>query len=208
MSVLTSYRTVTFNNTTDFDGTPYVLLTFPDNHEHQSQELAEVRYASKFSRIVEFTVGGYYFNSRMLINERRDVYAGGPPTAPITSHIAYLAHEHDDLAALFAQGRVEILEGVYIVAGGRYSREEKRINLCPFNAITYADRNATCPLPILTGDLKSNGFTPKAGIDWQINNDAFAYVSATKGLRSGAWNARATNQPSLGPARDETVLVL
>ena len=33
--------------------------------------------------------------------------------------------------------------------------------------------------------------TPKAGINWAINDDLFAYLSFTKGFRSGGWTGRA-----------------
>ncbi|RYD62001.1 MAG: TonB-dependent receptor, partial [Sphingomonadales bacterium] len=205
ITLLASYRRVHFDNTTDFDGTPFVLLTFNDNHELQRQKSAELRYASHFSDIVEFTAGGYYYDSKLLINERRDVYAGGPVANPTISRTAYVAKEHDKSAAAFVQGRVKVAESLYGVAGGRYSEERKAINLCPFNAVSYLDRRAACPAAILPGRLKSTGFTPKIGVDWQITDRVFTYVSATKGLRSGAFNARATNLPSLGPARDESV---
>ncbi len=205
VTLLTGYRKVNFNSTTDFDGTPFTLLTFKDNMEQHSQKSGELRYASTFSDILEFTVGLYYYDARLNVLERRDVYAGGGPAAPLTSRTAYLSRGHDTSKAAFFQGRYEIVEGLNLVAGGRYSDELKRISVCPFNATTYANPDAVCPVALLPGRLRSTGFTPKFGVDWQVSSDVFTYASVTKGLRSGSFNARATNLPSLGPALDETV---
>lgn len=206
VTAVLGYRKVQYNSSTDFDGSPYTVFQFPDNRESQSQKSAEIRYASKFSDIVEFTAGLYYFTQRYSVGERREYYSGGGAATPIITQLGNVADEVDKSYAAFLQGQVRIFDNVSLVLGGRYNHETKRIELCPFNTATFVDLSmASCPVDRLNGRLKASGFTPKIGIDWQVADNAFAYVSATKGLKSGAFNSRATNQPTLGPALDESV---
>lgn len=206
VTAVLGYRKVQYNSSTDFDGSPFTIFQFPDNRESQSQKSAELRYASRFSDLIEFTAGLYYYTQKYSVGERREFYAGGGAATPIISRLGNLADGKDESYAAFFEGRIGILENVKLALGGRYNHETKRIELCPFNAATFIDLSmANCTVPRLNGYLKATGFTPKVGIDWQVSDNVFAYVSATKGLKSGAFNSRATNQPTLGPALDESV---
>lgn len=206
VTTVLGYRKVRYGSSTDFDGSPYLIFQFPDNRESQSQKSGELRYASKFSDVVEFTAGLYYFTQQYSVGERREYYAGGGAAAPIYVHVANVAREKDRSYAAFLQGSVKVLDGVKLVLGGRYNDEKKQIEICPFNATLFTNLSMdACPVARLDGELRAKGFTPKLGVDWQVTDDVLAYVSATKGLKSGAFNARATNLPSLGPALDESV---
>ncbi|AUN31509.1 TonB-dependent receptor [Niveispirillum cyanobacteriorum] len=206
VSLVTGYREVKFNSSTDFDGSPYVVFEFPDNRERQHQYSGELRYASNFSDTVEFTAGLYYFTQEMYIAERRAAYASGPATAPVISRTVGIAKTDDSSYAVFGQGSVKFTDQLSLILGGRYTVEKKEIELCPFNAALYTSLNfEACPVTRLNGDDKWNSFSPKIGLDYKVDDDVLLYASWTKGFRSGSFNARATNAAVLGPVDQETV---
>jgi iron complex outermembrane receptor protein len=47
--------------------------------------------------------------------------------------------------------------------------------------------------------------TPRVAIDYSFTDDVLAYVSWSRGFRSGGWNGRATTPTSIGPYNPETV---
>jgi iron complex outermembrane receptor protein len=204
-TLITGYRHVTYNSSTDFDGTPFPVFSFPDNRENQKQFSSELRYASKFSDVVEFTAGLYYFTQKLFVGERRAAYTGGGAANPIISRTASLTEAKDDSIAGFAEGRVHFTPTLTAIVGGRYTHEKKRILVCPQSAVNYALLDfANCPTR-LTGEKSWNAFSPKAGVEWQANPDTLAYVTYTKGFRSGNFNGRAGNLIQLGPVDPETV---
>ncbi|WP_288484560.1 TonB-dependent receptor [uncultured Novosphingobium sp.] len=83
----------------------------------------------------------------------------------------------DDQKAVYAQATYEILDGLKITAGGRYT-----IAKYQFNAFTAG--------PLFTTDGKSDtlratskDFTPKIGLSYQADSNNFFYANAAKGVR-------------------------
>jgi iron complex outermembrane receptor protein len=48
-------------------------------------------------------------------------------------------------------------------------------------------------------------FTPRISIDHHFNDSVMAYLSWSRGFRSGGWNGRASTPPNIGPYDPETV---
>ncbi|RMF11564.1 MAG: TonB-dependent receptor [Alphaproteobacteria bacterium] len=204
-TLITGYRDVTYNTSTDFDGSPFTVFHFPDNRESQNQFSAELRYASSFSDWMEFTVGLYYFTQEFEIGERRQFFGGGTPDNPIEITSAGLAFTDDESYAIFGQGSVDLTPDVSLIIGGRYTYEEKQITLCPFNAAVFDSLSlGDCPT-VLNADDDWSSFAPKVGIDWHGSDDILLYGSWSKGFRSGSFNSRAPFAEALGPVDEETV---
>ena len=125
VTLVTGYREVRYDTSTDFDGSPFTVFHFPDNREDQNQISAELRYASTFSDVVEFTAGVFYFAQEMEIGERREFFAGGTAENPTIARSAGLAVTDDNSYAVFGEGSFAVTERLSLVAGGRYTHEEK-----------------------------------------------------------------------------------
>jgi iron complex outermembrane receptor protein len=82
--------------------------------------------------------------------------------------------------AVFGQATYEIVDGLSAVAGARYTRETT-----DFFALTIGSAAGN-----QVGHDTFSSFTPKLGLNWEINDDVFTYVSWTKGTRSGGFNSR------------------
>ena len=69
---IASYRELTYDSSTDFDGSPITLFHFPNNHEEQEQQTFELRYAGSYTENIDYVVGVSYFEQEMFVGERRD----------------------------------------------------------------------------------------------------------------------------------------
>ncbi|MDB5687547.1 MAG: TonB-dependent receptor [Rhizorhabdus sp.] len=80
---VTGYRHVNYQFSFD-DGTPFVIIEFPRGNEIKSEQYSEeLRFASTFSDVVDFVVGGYYDHHTLDIVERRiQANLVAAPTAP------------------------------------------------------------------------------------------------------------------------------
>lgn len=105
--------------------------------------------------------------------------------------------------ALYAQVDYEIFDRLTLVAGGRFTEEEKEIDLKPtsFGGMTTADLKAAG----IDTLLETSEFTPKLGVDYQLKDDVMLFVSATRGFKAGGWNSRTAYIPqTFEPMTPET----
>jgi iron complex outermembrane receptor protein len=91
--------------------------------------------------------------------------------------------------AVFGQGTFALTHGLSATAGLRYTGERKTIDnsgrldtqnvpplLVPGSSYTYIDA------------ISHDAWTPKLGLEWRVREQTFAYVSATRGFKSGGFN--------------------
>ena len=87
--------------------------------------------------------------------------------------------------ATFVHLSYALTDRLSLTLGGRYSYEEKEYSID--SIFPNSGKVATPP----TKDSQDwSKFTPKVGIDYQINNDLMVYASVTQGQKSGGWNPR------------------
>ncbi len=197
---IAGYREVDFDSSTDFDGSPITLFHFPDNRETQDQSSVELRYASSFSDTFNFTTGVYWFDSSFFVGEQRDTFGGALGTVRT---IGKTLQDQTQYAA-FAQGTWTFAEQWDLVAGARYTKEEKEIEFTPPGVRRCQPDFTGCTLT-LPGDDSWNNFSPKLGVNYRPADGQLAYASWTRGSRSGVYNSRAQRVEFLGPSEPETV---
>ena len=186
-----------FDSSTDFDGTPYTLFHFPDNTENQHQNSAEIRYASNFSEIFEFTAGLYFFEQNFFVGEKRAILYG---LSDINQ--AGIADVDHEIQAIFAQGQYNFNEKFSLTLGGRYTEEEKSILFSPPGTCELDFSSCT---KVLNKNASFESFTPHLALNYNASDDLMYYVSYTEGYRSGTFNQRAQTVEFLGPAEEESV---
>ena len=179
---IASYRELTYDSSTDFDGSPITLFHFPDNHEEQEQQTFELRYAGSYSENIDYVVGVSYFDQEMFVGERRDF--GVADIAGVTE----LSH---DSIGIFAELDYLISDKTKITLGARWTEETKDVT---FNAIGSCEKDfSSCSGPS-SGLMRSGTYddtTPKIAITHSLNEDVNIYASYTQGFRSGSFDARA-----------------
>lgn len=206
LTSITAYRDIKYNNDMDIDGTPFVLVHFPDNRESGDQFSQEIRYASTFSDEFDFVVGLYYFTQDYSVLERRILFGGLDSPEQAATHRYFQGefdHEQETFAG-FANINWHITDELTFNVGGRYTWEEKEIDiqtLAPCVGQTFAE----CPTERNMLRDSWDNFSPSAGIKYQFAEDSMVYFQWTRGFRSGNFNGRATSLPAVGPTAEERV---
>ena len=180
LTSITGYREVDYSSTGDTDGsqteTARALNTMD---QHQFSE--ELRFAGKaFDDRLDFTLGAYYFEQRMEQYYHVHFFgASNQRSGGILKHHTW---------SLFAQGDYEVVPGLFLTAGGRYTWEKK-------SAQTARTPECTTTLVCTFHDEGSttwSNFAPKIGVSWKAMPEVLLYASWTKGFRSGGYNIRTT----------------
>ncbi len=120
----------------------------------------------------------------------------------------------------YFQGDFHISETLKVTAGIRYTSETKTFDIADNRAsCNDGTVEATCvtnsnmvvlpptvaaavPIP---RKLTTKLWTPRFAINYRPNDDTLFFVSATRGFKSGGWNARASNAAQLLPFGPEKV---
>lgn len=87
-----------------------------------------------------------------------------------------------DAYAVFGQGTLELFEGFSVIAGLRYTQEKAKFSQF------YPTFAQFIPSP-QSASRTFKKVTPKFGIDWELNPNAFFYASYTEGFKSGGFNS-------------------
>jgi len=143
-----------------------VLISFDIRDDSFSQELNAAYESERFKGVV----GVYYFNGDSRSLERI--------TAPPRN-----LYRDTDAAAAYAQGTYKITDTLGLTGGLRYTYEETKLTQFFYTQRTYSQ----------SAKESWSALTPKIGLEWQIQPSLMAYVSFTKGFKSGGFNAIAPN---------------
>jgi len=222
---ISSYRKYESRWGQDQDATPIPIAQLDNkmNHRAWSQEIR--LNGSLFDKMLEYTLGGFYFDQNGRYTARVDLnYAGidfvhGPDTTPSTSK------------ALFANGTLHVTPAWTVSGGVRYSRDEK--------TYTYFRRNpdlsipfvtvppsADYPIPIceffqgaptagptgignspncllaglynLSDTFKGSRWDWRISTDYRISDSLMMYGSISTGYKGGGVNPRPFYGPSAG----------
>ncbi|WP_448580559.1 TonB-dependent receptor [Thermaurantiacus sp.] len=109
-------------------------------------------------------VAGFFY-----IDETNEFFDAPPETAR-------RSYQDTGSVALFAQGGVEVIDGLRVMGGVRYTSESKTLQ-------------AGGPGFPITGDKASfDQVTWRAGVDWRVSDQVFLYASAATGFKAGGFN--------------------
>lgn len=190
------YRDYSATTLGDIDSLPF--FGFHSGTETEQDQISnEIRYAISTDNF-DLTIGGFYFDQSIAYTETRDL----PPLSPLTFYGGG-SQDHEVLGA-FAAGQYYLTSDFSVIAGIRWSREEKNAG------VTYVRPRpecsvvgGTCPTsgtnPFIP--TENNGFedgrswtnwSPKFGFQYEFD-DSQIYAHWTRGYRSGGYNFRITN---------------
>jgi iron complex outermembrane receptor protein len=178
---LTAYRDLASKSYVTYDATTANVLS-TETFAHQNTLTEDLSVNGDYDTF-KGTAGLYYL--------RKDTKAftptGGSPS---------FSRELDYAYAFYAQVTDTIIDNVDLVGGLRYTIEDKDFDSDFYNGNKKATLNGktkAIPAKLLSPEADSNnwyGFTPKAGVNYQVLPDLLAYFSFTRGGKSGGWNNR------------------
>jgi iron complex outermembrane receptor protein len=187
---ITGFRHFQRYNATDSDNTSAGLgnTLYTEWNRQLSQEFQLNYHNSKWD-----SVGGLYFYYENIKNfvlvpfpQFTNVFGPGK--------VNYVQHGEMPIAAFaaFAQTTYSIEPDLRVTLGGRFSAEERH-SIGFFTGIPPA-------IQPIDQEKTWRSFTPKAGVEYNINPDTLWYASATNGFKSGTFNVGQIN-PAIDPEK-------
>lgn len=194
---ITAYRALVQKTGTDFDGGPLSLIDEGINTD-QNQFSEELQLSGKsFGDRLNWVLGAYYF--RENADQAIPLFVFSPTALNQASYL-----DIKNLAA-FGQASFKATDWLSITGGLRYTYEKKNQASQAFFFASYADfydlsrtdtiytpaqyrGTVTQPLAFFEKSWKS--VTPKISLEAKLNPDVLAYVSWSKGFKSGGFNSR------------------
>ncbi|RJF93828.1 TonB-dependent receptor [Sphingomonas cavernae] len=179
-------------------------------HEQFSQEIKV--NGSLGDGLIDYVAGAYY-----LVEENRTDFADTFTLSPATTLVLadrILRNKTEALAG-YAQVDVNVTEQLKLTAGVRYTDETKTVSVNDNRAsCNDGTLEPTCmdtvnligPSGLRVPDkLKAKLWTPRFAVNYKATDDILLFASATRGFKSGGWNARATAANAFLPFGPEKV---
>ncbi len=168
-----------------------------ESYNDFKQFTQEFQFTTSFGDNFDMTAGLYYFQNDWEQLQYNGVLLpvefspGGKPGATETFGGGWLDTFQDSESwAIYADATWQLTDAVAIFFGGRYLEDEKTVDY-----ETRLENNVFLfPGFPVTANQKWTEFTPRIGVEWQINDDVMVYASYSEGFRSGVLEgARATD---------------
>ena len=203
LTSVTGWRDLTFSSSSDIDGTPFLLIHFPNNEEEASQFSQEIRYAADISDRLDFIIGGFYLDAEQGVIERREF--SGLTAGRDHFDFNYIQSDWTQdvkSTALFGNIRWGFTDTLTLNAGIRYSREEKDLNITLLTPCSGPGFSGCSTDKTDLGEEWSNT-SPRVALEYRPNDELMFWGSWARGFRSGNYNARAPSIAAVGPADPE-----
>jgi iron complex outermembrane recepter protein len=210
---ITGWRDLKQKFAIDFFNSPFRNggFTIVNDGRHK-QFTQEIKATGDLSGVpLTYVAGVFYMNERNA-TDFGDLFLSSAAGIPGPAFSLVLAdrvlRNTTKSSAVYAQGDYKFLPEWTATLGLRYTDETKDISFSD-NRATAApatqlnDANLTAAGVPLSQNTKLA--TPRAAIAWQLNKDMMLFTSATRGFKSGGWNARGTAARELLPFAPEKV---
>ena len=201
----TGYSALRQTTRFDFDGS-YAEVVFNNSgfNDRTFQQLADLDM--KLSDSLELMVGGQYFNIKTTDGPKDWNYSGTLNGSYLTYDPAFeqpksayfvsgrqIYDREKEAWAVFADATLQASDTLSIILGGRYSSETQTNTR---SADTFATSGAiTTVFPNTTKGSKYTKFTPRASIRYEFSPITSAYLSYSKGFKSGEWPGAYSGNP-------------
>ena len=192
---ITAYRSGKFAQFNDADATEVQIQT-GYHYDRDKQFSQEFNLVGHFGAL-DFFGGLYYFHE----HETSVIGAFTPPsvfTPPArTSAVIGLPDSTASSKAVFGEIDYHLTRSLKLSVGARYTSDHKELNQ-NLSRYTYPSPPALGTFlpgsPFIASQGKTfPAFTPKVGLEWQVDRDALLYGTITKGFKSGGNNYSAAS---------------
>ena len=191
VSVITGQRLLDHDFALDFLNTPIPTggYTIANAGEHD-QFTQEIKLTGATENgALDYVAGVFYINEENT-TDFADIIFGGMPFDRVMSN-------NTDALAAYVQVDYHASEQLTLTGGVRWTDETKDIGY---------QGNPNCGFCFTTSDVIALGrpveqntkiLTPRLALEYGYNENLMVYASATRGFKSGGWNARATSAAAL-----------
>lgn len=188
---ITAYRELEAHFSRDSDHTPYPALS-TDNFGEQEQLSQELQLSGlAFDGRLNWLAGIFYFDEHAVDDNDVKILSGsceatgGVPNCDVEIDLLPFNEIDIESWAGFTHASYDFTDKLSMSLGARYTWEEKEY-------FQFHRRTQTARVIVGPRKLKENwtAFSPKIGLDYQINDDVMAYGLVSRGFKSGGWTPR------------------
>jgi iron complex outermembrane receptor protein len=190
---ITGYRNLEQSLLVDFSDNPVPAFVIGQDGAFKqfSQEFQGAGNIDEFSWVV-----GAFFMKETNDNIRRDelFLFGGVVAGDFVADF-----ENDSESwALFGQGSYDITDKLTATLGGRWTKENKSIDMSQLvdiggGVLIELWNNTDLEAVGTATNPTFEDFTPHVSLKYQFSDDTMTYLSYSEGFKSGGWNGRATD---------------
>ncbi len=195
LTSVTGYRHSYTDYRSEADGTSAVTATF--HIEERARQISqELRLAGDVSHL-KYLIGVYYFNENIYGNNAFTPLRRPAPPFGFAQGVDFRGDSTTRASAVFGQLDYELVDGLTLSAGARYSHEKRGIDHMGMQDLA-TPYNPAVPFVYTQFQVASqsvNSFTPRLGIEYKATPDMLLYATYAKGFKSGGFNNNAFGDP-------------
>ncbi len=179
----TGYRDESVFISQDYDATNLTLFhgVFDPQEKTFTQEL---NLASNGSGPLQYVAGLYYYHDNSRYPSYLATFNGGAPLN------VFDAANYSESYAAFLDGTYSFNDKLFLTLGGRYSIDKIRDRFAAFPPSAFDGASTTF-----------RAFTPRAVLRYAIDNNMSVYASASRGNKSGVFNATGFSKDPVKPEK-------
>lgn len=172
LTVIPAYR----NTRTDFR--TYLPGFLGEVQDAADQMSVEVRLSSNAAQRLRYVLGGFYF--------WEDQSAANYFSQGDLSTTRFAPNLKTESKAVFGQLTFDMTDTLRLVAGGRYTKEDKNQRTASVSGGRPGVINPPLGAPF-DGDLSFEKFTWKAGVEWDAGPASLVYANVATGFKTGGF---------------------
>lgn len=209
LTSVTGYTGYDFSSDADLDFTPSNLINSTDGSEKFSQWSQELRLVSPAGERFEYITGVYWQRAHVDIQQPVGFeFSTLVPAAALVGADGFRQQDFDQLATTasgFFQGTFSIIDSLRIKFGARYTYEKKTLDrslsLTQYDGqpmsqaaidVVWQPRLNTVPYEVSL-DRSEDNWTPMLALEWDVTDNAMAYISYTEGFKGGGYDSTHSN---------------
>ncbi len=203
LTSITAYRRWNAIDNNDADRTPLALLDINQGDVAQRQFSQEIRLASPANQRVEYVLGLFYFNQQIVNNSiQQGTFGVRLPPGLQLSRAQFTEVDTRNYAA-FGQGSFEVVDGLKLLLGARYTNERIGIDFIrstlPGTLTLTAPYSCTRATPATCGpggpqpgvpSSSDDSWSWRAGLQYQPTRDLNLFATVTRGYKGAAFNSQ------------------
>jgi len=190
---ITSYARLSDDFWTDSDASN--VNAFSQHNVNMSRVFTQELNVSGTWGPLDMVVGAYFMNDRAPAYLNIDFPSGLAPLTPGSALTFSAPRAQTKAYAVFADGALRAGERLRLLGGVRYSVDDQEVALR--HTLTIAAGPArlvsvTCPLQDF--DKRFESFTPRAGVQYDLDDQRNVYATVSRGFKAGGFNQASCGQ--------------
>lgn len=212
VNFLTSYLTLDQDFLLDFFEGNFASGGFTIANEGEHDQFSqEIKLTGSLGPQLDYIAGFFYFNEDNK-TDLAQIFNLGAIGIGLPNGIALFQYDRTmnngvDSWAVYTQVDWHLGEQLTLTAGLRYTDEEKDFGIVDNGNARAGNRFNSADIEALGIPLEQDEsiVTPRFAIEYEANDNLMVYGAATRGFKSGGWNARGTGAGTLSPFSPEKI---